>query len=264
MPTLVSGIPWGSPQNLGKVEMATWKESWEDINRKFARNEEKAQSQEISFQVFLSEGREYFENKKEFEGLIPLIISNIKSMPLNELFVYQIHSELYLELVEIKSVNEIYSYFTTGKDPHFKILKSKKFILTWIKEFFDQASVLVQSQFMALFHKVFYDSFYTENQSMNLFLKGFYGFEEAQKALRVVMDRIPEEVKSMYQAYPTFFGTETSSIMILTPFEVLQFFLESGILPKGILGLDQLAKQLVDLKNVDLKKIRNQLKKFLV
>jgi hypothetical protein len=256
MPTLVSGIPWGSPQNLGKVEMATWEESWEDINRKFSRNEEKAQWQEISFQVFLSEGREYFENKKEFEGLIPLIISNIKSIPLNELFVYEIHSELYLELVEIKSVNEIYSYFTTEKDPHFKILKSKKFILTWIKEFFDQASVLVQSQFMALFHKIFYNSFYTENQRINLFLKGFYGFEEAQKALRVVMDRIPEEVKSMYQAYPTFFGTETSSIMILTPFEVLQFFLESGILPKGILGLDQLAKRLVDLKNVDLKKIR--------
>lgn len=256
MPTLVSGIPWGSPQNLGKVEMASWKESWEDINRKFARNEEKADWQETNFQVFLSEGREYFTNKKAFEDLIPLIISKIKSTPLNELFAYQIHSERYLDLIEIKSANEIYSYFTAGKDPHFKTFKSKKLILTWIKEFFEQANVLVQSQFLALFHKIFYHSYYSENQRIILFLKGFYGFEEAQKAFRVVMDKIPEDLKSMYQAYPTFFGTETSSAMILSPFEVLQFFLESGILPKGILGLDQLAKQLVDLKTEDLKKIR--------
>ena len=258
MPTLIAGVPWVSPQNLGKVELENWRETWESINRRLAEKDEKEAWEELVFQLFLSESKEYWTNKETFNSFNSLISSKLNSIPFDELFTYKIHPDRFLDLIEIKSSSVIYAYFVSGKDPHFKTLKGKKFLLTWIQEFFDQTNEEIQSQFMALFYKVFYQSALSQNQSLVFFLKGFFAFEAAQKAFRVVTEKMPSQIREFYEAHPAFFGTVISkdSVLNLSTLEVCRLFLETGILPKGLSGLEELGRELVKLKSQELKQFR--------
>lgn len=258
LPNLVSGVGWVSPPDLGKIELEEFKSNWENINRRYSPSLIEPADHEIGVSFYLSQGNDYFLRQKTPSSSLVIVRNLIRLTPFNELFEQKIHVDRFADLLEIKSVDELYAYFASEKDKHFKNLRAKKFLLNWIRAFFDQSNSQVQSKFLILFHTSFYQLRLSEAQQFLIFLQDFHELKDAQVAFRMLANQSSEEFKDFYLAYPAFFGTEISrsDAAKLNPLELIQLFLETGILPKGLSGLDQLAKELESLKNNELNKLR--------
>jgi hypothetical protein len=261
MPSLIKGIPLLVIKGMKSADLKNWKKVWSDVNVKFAIDPEPKEFQELILNLFLNFGKSFLENQPTLRNQIPLISKLICEAPLSELFMRRIHPESFIEFFKIKPAKEIHTYFLQGKDPYLKALVGKEFLTTWFEEFFKNSNEIQHAKFLGLFHKSFYSNVYTNTQrNLDTFLSGFFRLKEAQKSFRNVIEKKPEEMALFYQAYPALFGSVRSgtgaSVMVLSSLEIFQLFLEGGLLPKGISGIQQLAKELTDLNGNDLKKLR--------
>jgi hypothetical protein len=261
MPSLIKGIPLLVIKGMKSADLKNWKKVWSDVNVKFAIDPEPKEFQELILNLFLNFGKSFLENQPTLRNQIPLVSKLICEAPLSELFMRRIHPELFIEFFKIKPTKEIHTYFLQGKDPYLKALVGKEFLTTWFEEFFKNSNEIQHAKFLGLFHKSFYSNVYTNTQrNLDTFLSGFFRLKEAQKSFRNVIEKKPEEMALFYQAYPALFGNVRSgtgaSVMVLSSLEIFQLFLEGGLLPKGISGIQQLAKELTDLNGNDLKKLR--------
>jgi|GEM_PF-1528109 len=261
MPSLISGIPWVLMQEMRKADLGIWKKIWSDVNAKMSLDLESEDRHVLSFNLLMNYGKSFFENQQDFRNEIPYLSKLISEAPLSELFMYRLHPDLFHEFLKIKPAKEIQNYFLEGRDPYLKALKEKGFLVTWFKIFFESSNEIQKAKFLGLFHKSFYSNVYTNTQqNLNTFLKGFFRLQEGQKSFWTVIEKKPEEVELFSQAHSEFFGSlkleAKISVEVLSPLEIFQMFLETGMLPKGMSGIQQLAKDLSGLKGNDLKKLR--------
>jgi hypothetical protein len=261
MPSLISGIPWVLMQEMRKADLGIWKKIWSDVNAKMSLDLESEDWHVLSFNLLMNYGKSFFENQQDFRNEIPYLSKLISEAPLSELFMYRLHPDLFHEFLKIKPAKEIQNYFLEGRDPYLKALKEKGFLVTWFKIFFESSNEIQKAKFLGLFHKSFYSNVYTNTQqNLNTFLKGFFRLQEGQKSFWTVIEKKPEEVELFSQAHSEFFGSlkleAKISVEVLSPLEIFQMFLETGMLPKGMSGIQQLAKDLSGLKGNDLKKLR--------
>lgn len=259
-PSLIQGIPWIPIEGMGKAVLENWKLNWSEVNKKVPINTGSKDWSDLTFSLFLNYGKSFFEKQKDFQIQVPRLYKQLELIPFIDLFKYRIHSDLFSELFKIKSLREIHDYFLTDKDPHLTTLKGKSFLVAWFEEFFKSSNEIQQALFLSLFHRSFYKNFYSESQKLNLFLRGFFQLSGAQKSFRVVVEKNMEDMEIFYQTCPEFFGSiklnAKTSAPDLRPLEIFQFYLQRGLLPKGISGVQQLANDLSELKGADLDELR--------
>jgi hypothetical protein len=261
MPSLIWGIPWLLMEDMRKADLRKWKKVWLEVNVNSSIDLESEDWHALSFNLLMNYGKSFVENQQNFRNRIPYLSKLISEAPLSELFMCRIHPDLFHEFLKIKPAKEIQNYFLEGRDPYLKVLKEKEFLITWFEGFFESSNEIQKAKFLGLFHKSFYSNVYTNTQqNLNTFLKGFFRLQEGQKSFWTVVEKKPEETALFAQVYPEFFGNikpiTKTSVELLSPIEIFQMFLETGMLPKGMSGFQHLAMDLSDFRENDLKKLR--------
>jgi hypothetical protein len=261
MPSLIWGIPWVLMEDMRKADLRKWKKVWLEVNANSSIDLESEDWHALSFNLLMNYGKSFVENQQNFRNRIPYLSKLISEAPLSELFMYRIHPDLFHEFLKIKPAKEIQNYFLEGRDPYLKLLKEKEFLITWFEGFFESSNEIQKAKFLGLFHKSFYSNVYTNTQqNLNTFLKGFFRLQEGQKSFWKVVEKKPEKTALFAQVYPEFFGNikpiTKTSVALLSPMEIFQMFLETGMLPKGMSGFQHLARDLSDFRENDLKKLR--------
>ena len=259
-PSLIQGIRWIALDGLSKEVSENWWKIWSQVNGSAILNQETDEREELIFSLFLRSGKLFYENKSQFQVSLEQVSKRLKLIPLAEIFSLNAPTEVFVELVKVKSSVEIQEYFVKGMDPNLKTLTGAKFLLDWFEEFFKSANEELLAKFLQLFQKSFYSNSFTGSQRIKFFLKGFYQLEWSPKAFRKVIEKEPLEMKSFFGTSPEFFESlvprSAESIPELTALEAFQWYLDFGLLPKGISGLQQLAKLLLALKGSDLDRLR--------
>ena len=258
--SLIQGITWLPLEGVKREVSENWKLVWSQVNGSPAVDHESADWQELIFNLFLTSGMSFFENKSELQGNLAKVSIRLERVSLTEFFSHQIHPGVFLELVKVKTATEIQKYFVHGMDAHLKTVSGRSFLFAWFGEFFKSADEVLLAKFLHVFHRSFYSNSFSEAHKLKLFTKGFFQLQGAQKGLRSVVENEMVEMEAFFLSSPEFFESirprPVLDRLVVLPLKIFQSFLDSGLLPKGITSLQELSKLVSELKGSDLDRLR--------
>jgi hypothetical protein len=162
---------------------------------------------------------------------------------------------------ELGSDEQIQAYFKQVNDPYLRDLRGKEFLKIWLNSFFNSASSASKTDFVELFKNSFYENSYTVIRKKELFFKSFLQLKEGYVAFRQTLLVSPQDWLEFRKESATFFAQYEQEAAPeprkMSFFELLNFYLAYGVLPKEEGSLQAFAKRLIGQKGADLAKLRS-------
>ena len=164
-------------------------------------------------------------------------------------------------ILELGTDEENYTYFKQLNDPYLRDLKGKTFLSIWLNSFFNSASKASKTAFLDFFKHSFYENNYTLTRKRELFFNRFFQLKEGYVAFQQTLLVSPQDWLEFRKESTTFFAQyeleAAPEPRKMSFFELLNFYLAYGVLPKEEASLQAFAKRLIGQKGADLAKVRS-------
>lgn len=247
--SLILGIPYRSVETSQKRQIAQWLEVWRLGNKSTSRPSDTSQSNEYYINLLINKGLDYFGKDDNLKKIIPMVVDEIRSIPLYKLFLYDFHKDFWSDLIRIKSEASIFGYFLKGDDPYLQQLQGQGILSLLLSLYFDKRDQDLLIEFMVLFQKHFYLNNSNFERKAVLFLTDFLSMSEGTKAYQEVLKLKNEELELFKKNAPVLFKNLDISRVTksnkLDLSEILRWYLNYGVLPLGsISSLKVLGKSL--------------------
>lgn len=164
-------------------------------------------------------------------------------------------------IFELGTEEQSQAYFMEVNDPYLRKLRSSGFSKVWLNSFFNLASPASKTAFAESFKRSFYENNYSVLKKKELFFKRFLLLKEGFTTFQQSVLASPKDWLEFRKESPTFFvqydPEATPKPIKMSFFELLNFYLAYGVLPKEEGSLQAFAKRLIGQNGADLAKVRS-------